>query len=355
MQPLRPAHLFTAVCCCLIMACGSDSDTTAPGSETIDDSPVVSLTLTIDGINGSTRAGGDEGPTWGDPYSDEIGTDFDNRISLSSVRVLIYPETEAQPVAEVTEMACYPTGLNEYQLIGTVRQLGTTTAAAGSYRVMVMANCPDDGGNPGDMTFGTADTAYPDGHIPMWGVATVPLRFEGREEIGTIDLLRAAAKIEVELKEDAAVGYCLSAVYIDRYNGNGYCLPAEWNGVGTTKALSFLKDTTPYCSRPYASAVSTRLDFKPVDESRMTYVVYLPEYDTTTDNQATISVEIQSNAEEETPEVFSFSGDNGIKVDCNIVRNHYYKYTITGIRTGIGLNYDVWKMNQMTIHVPGFE
>ena len=193
--------------------------------------------------------------------------------------------------------------------------------------------------------------------IPMYGVkrCTEPLRANLLTDLGTVDLLRAMAKIEVTC---SAPDIELTDVTLHNYNTSGMCAPK--NIYNNTAAWDV--DTETDCSHEIHLPVGITpneksLPFKKVDES---YIIYVPEFDNTdvtTKSFISVSLEHTDGTEvnlDNTNIYFGEYTDEGTLVentDFDIVRNHYYKYTIANVDDGIKLQLEVmpWEHEEWTV------
>jgi hypothetical protein len=171
----------------------------------------------------------------------------------------------------------------------------------------------------------------------MWGIKKVDLSDLANaqtEDIGTIQLLRSAAKLEVKLSDALkAKGTVINEAYINYYNQTGYCLPTGWNEVERTEDLS-MSD----CFRLYRHAAVKQYLISNNDKTVLN--IYVPEYDNSNVNyakeKAKISLDITHNGQRRFIEdAISFCQySSGMPVensDYNIVRNHIYQYKIVKI------------------------
>lgn len=190
--------------------------------------------------------------------------------------------------------------------------------------------------------------------IPMYGVQiynNVELRADLLTELPTdIDLLRAMAKIEVTC---SAPDIELTDVTLHNYNTSGMCAPK--NNTATWDV-----DTETDCSHEIHLPVGITpneesLPFKKVDES---YIIYVPEFDNTdVTTKSFISVSLERNGTPvvlENPNIFFGEYNDGTlkdNTDFDIVRNHYYKYTIANVDDGIKLQLEVmpWEHEEWTV------
>ena len=172
----------------------------------------------------------------------------------------------------------------------------------------------------------------------MWGVTTATLELKAGERqtlTNPIDLLRAMAKVEVKLSGENVTDYKITGVTISRSNTQGYCLPKDYDKVATTGELDREEGENITTFNPYTALPATE-DVAFTQDENGTYILYLPEYDNTSTGTtaATISVTI---GEENYPLYFcNYDTDGQPQTDTtfDIVRNHLYRYNITGIDDG---------------------
>ena len=179
--------------------------------------------------------------------------------------------------------------------------------------------------------------------IPMYGVklCTATLRPDLLTDLGTVDLLRAMAKIEVKC---SAEGFELSGVKLHRYNTKGYCAPT---GVYDDTKTDWNYDEDEVCQHevhiPVNSVSTSQLDFEPTADG---FIAYVPEFDNTTNTAERTYIEVSLihtddkspvNLEETNIYFCLYDEENGMptqNTDFDIVRNHWYKYDITNVDDG---------------------
>ena len=278
----------------------------------------VTFTLKLDdegsASRGMSRAAGD---TWGNEY--------DSRIDPSTVQVIIYEGNTYK--CKVENLSFYKAKDNVYNFIGDIEVPSTVLTAGNNYKIMVFANCPDISA---DTNLSTLSFSYNGTeNIPMWGVKTVALSLKPgeRQDLADIWLLRAIAKVEVSMD---AEGYEITSVSIDKSNTQGYCLPKDYVSVANTTDLDREEGTNITTFNPYLNS-ETKTNPAFINENGK-YYIYLPEYDNSTD-----AAKIQVTVNDETYELEFKDYENGAPKDgtqYDIVRNHIYRYTITGVNDG---------------------
>lgn len=317
----------------------------------------VAFTLKLDKAQPATRA-----TTWGDDYDRQPGEGYENRIDQLQV-VLYSKDNAAYPLHNLWQetSATQEGGQDTYTFVGSIDTNDADSPRAGTYKIMVFANCPDidEGTDVGNLaytyTYKGESTAPA---IPMWGVTTAELTLAPGERqtlAGGIDLLRAVAKVEVLLQDnDDTKGFSLKGVTLSTANTQGYCLPAGYAAVEHTKELDREDGNTNYTFHPYTSnATATKVAFT---EDNGTYTLYLPEYDNGTGNTlATLAVTVAD--EDNQPETYTIEFKNYTNGQptgdaYNIVRNHLYRYTITKIDNGqLTVQYRVLPWEKVTSNI----
>ena len=344
---------FFILLSCSIMDDGPDALSLPDGS-----TAQVAFTLKLDKAQPATRA------TWGDDYDSQTGEGYENRID--QLQVVLYSEDNtAYPLHNLwQETSSTQGGEDTYTFVGSIDTNDAGSPQAGTYKIMVFANC----GEMSDYTFDGIDelhfnyryddaTHTPTTAIPMWGVTTAELTLKPGERQtldNGIDLLRAVAKVEVKLQNNADTqGFSLTDVTISTANQQGYCLPAGYANVQNTKGLD-REEGSPTSFHPIQSSATARnLAFTNNDNGNGTYTLYLPEYDNGTGNTpATLSVTVAD--EDNQPETYTLEFKNYTNGQptgdaYNIVRNHLYRYTITKIDNGqLTVNYQVLPWEKVT-------
>ena len=306
----------------VVLAASCSGDAGDPVQGTDSQKAQVVFTLALDNGRSGSRA-----TTWGDTYDSDIGGDYDNYIDFDRFKVML-GNWEVKNIVHYKETSVK----NVYELIGEV-EVNATTSFSG--KIMVYANM---GGTEADATFNQSTT---DG-IPMWGVQTVNITLTPgeRTDVGTIYLLRAMAKVEIDMT--GVENYTLESVTLNKYNTTGYCLPNNWDEVDYTTKLCF-DDNTPSCFNPKVS-LGTNLPFTVTGNN---LVFYIPEYTNgtkDTDNELMMTVTLKKGTETVNLSKlylyfrnYNTSGNADDGTPFNIVRNHWYKYTITAVNDGVDM------------------
>lgn len=332
------------------LACGCSVDDAAGGGVPSGDTQ-VSFILKLSDASGRTRA------AWSEDYVGQQGTAYDNRISPEDLRVALYTAADNAFAADVDILSYHETATEgEYEFIGTVEAASGVTLSAGSYKLMVFANCGVAGSLGQFGTLGQLAYEYSPGGvkqegklIPMWGVTTTSLSLEKgkRADAGTVDLLRAFAKVEINLDQAIAGTHTITSAKLTSYNTSGYCLPAGYANVNKTTELDQEDGTYPSFN-PNPSAQQTDLDFAYSDDNKSAYL-YIPEYDNSAD-EAVIDIKLSDGTTGKL--YFKPYTDGSPTGDAyNIVRNHIYRYTVNVYQGELKVQYAVmpWQLVKSSI------
>lgn len=363
---MRDIIRHITVLCAVVLAFMSggcvydDSPAGCGDTERLQGSVPVRFTLKLDGYGSRADGGG----VWNDNHEKVIGTGFDSEVDR--LHVMLIGNDGSLAHVDLRQYM-YDADAGGYTFIGNI-DLGEEGWEPGSYRVMLLANC-----GPALMSATTldglkstiADVMWysPNGsprngvRIPMWGMTTHDFTFTGKkdspEEIGSIDLLRALAKVEIELDQTKMEGYRLVSARMSTANSYIDPFPAGWETATATLdgtlsyGHSFNPVKTPVGGHDFAPGIYT-------GEKEGSIVFYLPEYDSSeaAGGEATIDVTVKHEASGQTltyPAAIHFNdskvnggGTTGdaTRLATDIVRNHYYLFTIDGIHFGT-LTYDV--------------
>ena len=326
----RWLHILFFLCGALLLPGGCITEEGGTSADT--GSAQVSFVLSLTDAGASTRA------TWEENYTSEDGNAYENRIDPDDVQVILFNTSSGVRVASVEILSYYPLndGSADYRFIGSVTaEDGTLTA--GQYKLMVFANCgtfaaDSDLGNL-SFTYNEANVKAESQLIPMWGVITPTLTLEKgkQQDLGTIDLLRAMAKIEINLASAISGTHTITGATLSKYNSQGYCLPKDYAAVENTKELEQETGNSKDTFNPYEKTpVSSNLVFS-YSEDKQTAWLYIPEYENSTD-AATIFITL-SDGTTGTLEFKEYINGSATGNAHDIVRNHIYRYTVN-VETG---------------------
>lgn len=316
----------------LITSCGKDNDEFPPLLGSKDNPVSIHFRMSMDNSSSAmTRAA-----TWGDTYTGITGSSFDEQIDVSTVRVAVFQGEEFKGV--VSDLICYKSG-NIYEFYGEISDI--EFIANNTYKFMVFANCDEvdsykTSGGYGNLVFNAASVQLNGKYIPMWGVKEFSLTQSGTGvdnrylyNLGTINMLRSVAKVQVLM---GTTDYRIKSVTIRKHNASGYSLPLHWNKVADVRNLSWKAENENAKSfNPKSGIAATGLNFSSEVEGQK-YVAYLPEQEN--DGSVVMDVVVVDGADKE----YTFTDaiylkDYASSQTLDLVRNHYYEYTITKVNT----------------------
>lgn len=363
--------LMAAMAMLIVSATGCIMDKEEPAAP---DDGLMMVSFRVVTPNQTAASRGETPPdgsgNWGTINPNDPGTEFDNLLLAAQLKVFI-TDGQSKNLAEVT-MLTRTGSQNEdgswvYEYLGFISgDDAFKNVTEKGKKLHVIANAGADASLTDTQSFSLYGQTFD--AIPMWGVATVqenPFkdmkkgeRFEVKE---TVWLLRAMAKVEIELSDDPDnIIKELKGASLSGVNSSGYLLPTDWATTAQTKNLTY---DASY--RPYKSTIATPLIANPQDADKKRIVFYLPECDNPNgDSELRIAVEYSTDDKTDNTGYLRFiKYDNGKPIEngtpYNIVRNHLYRYTITGINTvedvQLSINYVVCPFDgNYTIDVPGF-
>lgn len=301
---------------CMVMAACSDSDDDAVGTEDVS----VAFTLTVADAT-STRADNDG---WDDYSPAQDGILNENMVNTDDIIIAIYDDkgnkvdnVEDLRVTKISDASGTGT---MYAITGVWRNAKPNVERA--KRLMVMANCNTSvWGDPSTLTYDLLPEERK--YIPMWGVVKIPatLTLGKQNKLHNIRMLRAMAKVRVKLRDDMTdYGYAIGSMTVNNYNTKGYCVPKTFNEVDNTSDVRFANSLNVFDSHADKISLPT------------TAPLYLPEYDNSGTNPATITVNLNRNGKLEGTYTLYFrnydSDGKPTGPTYPIQRNHYYQYLI---------------------------
>ncbi len=171
-------------------------------------------------------------------------------------------------------------------------------------------------------------------YLPMWGVKKVAFTLAAgkRQDFSDIDLLRAVAKVKVNLSSEMKNnGWSIHSIQLFNYNGKGYCMPKKYAECEQTASLSHEDFENFYDTKQTVDITMTE-----------NVPVYLPEYQNTGKNEADrcviklklarnggVEKDDSGNEKEYTLRFIDYtdSGAEGTTIN-DIVRDHYYTFEV---------------------------
>lgn len=321
---------------CIALVSCDQGDTGAENTEAH-----ITLTLCLKGTDtdNNTRIGQPRGKQLAsrseDDETDEPGTEMENSIDLSRFHVVFY-QANQQMAGILQNMVLVHLGGNIYRLTGSLPV--SNKVLVGNHfegKMVVYANF--------DMSEGDLQKSYNDGaiaqksfdyvdnpkYLPMWGVKKVDFTLAAgkRQDFSDIDLLRAVAKVKVNLSNDMKKnGWSIYSMQLFNYNDKGYCMPGKYTDCERTASL-------------------THEEFEHFKDSKQTdgitmndnVPIYLPEYQNNGKEDADkciIKLKLARNGIVESDKEYTLrfkeytdEGKEGTTTN-DIVRDHYYTFEV---------------------------
>lgn len=171
-------------------------------------------------------------------------------------------------------------------------------------------------------------------YLPMWGVKKVDFTLAAgkRQDFSDIDLLRAVAKVKVNLSSKMkSDGWSIYSMQLFNYNDKGYCMPKKYAECEQTASLTHEEFEHFYDSKQTGGIMMK--DDVPI---------YLPEYKNTGRNdedKCVIKLKLKLNGsvysddsgteKEYTLRFIDYTDSGGEGTTINdIVRDHYYTFEV---------------------------
>ena len=326
---------------CIALVSCDQGDTGAENTEAH-----ITLTLCMKGTDtdNNTRIGQSGGKQIAsrseDDETDEPGTEMENSIDLSRFHVVFY-QTNQQMAGILQNMVLVHLGGNIYRLTGSLPV--SNKVLVGNHfegKMVVYANfnmSSDDlqkGYNDEIIAQKSFDYEANPEYLPMWGVQKVDFTLAAgkRQDFSDIDLLRAVAKVKVNLSNDMKNnGWSIYSMQLFNYNNKGYCMPGKYAECEQTASLTH-------------EAFEHFLDSKQTVGITMkdNVPVYLPEYQNNGKedaNKCVIKLKLASNGKVELDTSgnekeytlrfidYTDQGTEGTTTN-DIVRDHYYTFEV---------------------------
>lgn len=354
--------------CCLLVAlsaglasCSDNGEEpVTPFAETMVRFSVV----TSQQISTKAAPAPDDAQYW-EGYNKEAGNTFDNNLLKEGFMVVFTDKTSKVLSTITTFVQLPPANGTTYDFQGVIPSKDVETLRKHTdAKIHVIANAGSGNSLLGDLKFtksGQPGTGF--NAIPMWGVRTVNLTSMKQGEVynaGTIDLLRAMAKVEIERASSTTeapnlITKLVSAT-VNGANTQGFVLPGTWDSVEETKEIEFAKTMRI----PSGITATTVNGMQPGTDGKITF--YLPETANTTNGNVNISLEYAVDGDDggnRTNTIhFAVYDDAGTASATyhDIVRNHLYRFTVKLGRTDAGatIRYTVCPMNGLEANIPEF-
>lgn len=306
----------------------------------------ITLTLCLKGTDtdNNTRigqSGGKQIASRGeDDETDEPGTEMENSIDFSRFHVVFY-QTNQQMAGILQNMVLIHEGGNIYRLTGSLPV--SNKVLVGNHFVGKMVVYANFKMSEADLKKGYNDEiiaqkafdyeANPK-YLPMWGVQKVDFTLAAgkRQDFSDIDLLRAVAKVKVNLSSEMKNnGWSIHSMRLINYNGKGYCMPVKYAECEQTASLTHEEFENFLVSRKQDAITMTE-----------NVPIYLPEYQNTGKNEAdrcVIKLKLARNGGVEKDDSgkekvytlrfidYTDKGTEGTTTN-DIVRDHYYIFEV---------------------------
>ena len=326
---------------CIALVSCDQGDTGAENTEAH-----ITLTLCLKGTDtdNNTRIGQSGGKQIAsrseDDETGEPGTEMENSIDLSRFHVVFY-QANQQMAGILQNMVLVHLGGNIYRLTGSLPV--SNKVLVGNHfegKMVIYANF--------DMSEADLQKDYNDTdiaqksfgyeanpkYLPMWGVKKVAFTLAAgkRQDFSDIDLLRAVAKVKVNLSNEMKNnGWSIHSMQLFNYNDRGYCMPGKYTDCEQTASLTH-------------EAFEHFLDSKQTVGITMkdNVPIYLPEYQNNGRGDAdkcVIKLKLYSNGNVERDDSgkekeytlrfidYTDKGAEGTTTN-DIVRDHYYTFEV---------------------------
>ena len=324
-------YILTLCCMICFMSCSSD--------ETSSDPAMVRVVFRLYAPTTTTESRADSDPTEGD------AEDWESAINMDQLHVVLYSK-DGRSIGGLENVTLVSTSVpNIYDVVGSIL-VDKLSLNNGMFtgQIMVYANMDGvseteafDESMVNKLTF-TANTGKH--NIPMWGIKQLNVSMEAGKQtnIGTINLLRAEAKIKVFLRSDMVDNYELTSVMLSRANKQGYCLPKYENIQGIDDVQGLDHDAFAHFWSKGSNHASED-ELTDVDMTNKT--IYVPENEnkvstadkTSQVNAAVIRLTLKDKRDGITKDYtlpfveYSASGAPTQNA-MDIVRDHYYKFEV---------------------------
>lgn len=326
---------------CIALVSCDQGDTGAENTEAH-----ITLTLCLKGTDtdNNTRIGQSGGKQIAsrseDDETDEPGSEMENSIDLSRFHVVFY-QTNQQMAGILQNMVLVHLGGNIYRLTGSLPV--SNKVLVGNHfegKMVIYANF--------DMSEADLQKDYNDTdiaqksfgyeanpkYLPMWGVKKVAFTLAAgkRQDFSDIDLLRAVAKVKVNLSNEMKNnGWSIHSMQLFNYNDRGYCMPGKYTDCEQTASLTH--EAFEHFLDSKQTVGITMKDNAPI---------YLPEYQNNGKedaNKCVIKLKLASNGKVELDTSgnekeytlrfidYTDKGTEGTTTN-DIVRDHYYTFEV---------------------------
>ena len=301
----------------------------------------ITLTLCLKGTDtdNNTRIGQSGGKQIAsrseDDETDEPGTEMENSIDFSRFHVVFY-DANHRMAGILQNMVLIHVGGSIYRLTGSLPV--SNKVLVGNHfvgKMVVYANF-DMSSEDLQKDYNHTDIAQKSfnyeanpKYLPMWGVQKVDFTLAAgkRQDFSDIDLLRAVAKVKVNLSNDMKNnGWSIYSMQLFNYNNKGYCMPGKYTNCEQTASLTHEEFEHFFNSRQISGITMTE-----------DVPIYLPEYQNNGQKDADKCIiklklarnEIVESDKEYTLRFIDYTdqGTEGTTTN-DIVRDHYYTFEV---------------------------
>lgn len=322
---------------CIALVSCDQGDTGAENTEAH-----ITLTLCLKGTDtdNNTRIGQSGGKQIASRSEDDEpkdpGTEMENSIDFSKFHVVFY-DANHRWAGILQNMVLIHVGGNIYRLTGSLPV--SNKVLVGNHfegKMVVYANFDmsledlQKDYNHTDIAQKAFDYEANPKYLPMWGVEKVNFTLAAgkRQDFSDIDLLRAVAKVKVNLSNDMkANGWSIYSMQLINYNNKGYCMPIKYAECERTASLTH-------------EEFEHFKDSKQTDGITMTdnVPIYLPEYQNNGQKDAdkcVIKLKLASKQDDSAKDKeytlrfidYTDTGAEGTTIN-DIVRDHYYIFEV---------------------------
>lgn len=321
---------------CIALVSCDQGDTGAENTEAH-----ITLTLCMKGTDtdNNTRIGQSGGKQIAsrseDDETDEPGTEMENSIDFSRFHVVFY-DANHRMAGILQNMVLIHVGGSIYRLTGSLPV--SNKVLVGNHFVGKMVVYANFDMSSEDLQKGYNDEiiaqksfnyeANPK-YLPMWGVQKVDFTLAAgkRQDFSDIDLLRAVAKVKVNLSNEMKNnGWSIHSMQLFNYNNKGYCMPGKYKDCEQTASLTHEEFEHFFNSRQISGITMTE-----------DVPIYLPEYQNNGQKDADKCIiklklarnEIVESDKEYTLRFIDYTdkGTEGTTTN-DIVRDHYYTFEV---------------------------
>lgn len=275
-----------------------------------------------------------------DDETDEPGTEMENSIDFSRFHVVFY-DANHRMAGILQNMVLIHVGGNIYRLTGSLPV--SNKVLVGNHfvgKMVVYANF-DMSSEDLQKDYNHTDIAQKSfnyeanpKYLPMWGVQKVDFTLAAgkRQDFSDIDLLRAVAKVKVNLSNDMKNnGWSIYSMQLFNYNNKGYCMPGKYTNCEQTASLTH-EEFEHFLDSKQTVGITMK-DNVPI---------YLPEYQNNGQedaNKCVIKLKLASNGKVELDDSgnekeytlrfidYTDQGTEGTTTN-DIVRDHYYTFEV---------------------------